>query len=253
MRVEPAEIGYVETHGTGTALGDPIEVEALAEVLDLRRTCVLGAVKTNIGHLEAAAGIAGLIKTVLVLQQEAIPPNLHFSTLNPHISLDGTRLELPVGGLRPWPRGDRRRLAGVSSFGAGGTNAHVILEEAPRLPARAAEDESAGPYLLPLSAEVPTALSDLATAYGDLLEGNSPRTADVVYTATRRRSHYSSRLAVVGGSRAGTWRTSGAVARRCARARLRGPGALLGSLHAWPSSSPARPAMVGNGSRAPGH
>ncbi len=240
-RVEGADIGYVETHGTGTALGDPIEVEALAEVLGSGESpCVLGAVKTNIGHLEAAAGIAGLIKTVLVLQQEAIPPNLHFTTLNPHISLDGTRFELPTGGLRAWPRGDRGRLAGVSSFGAGGTNAHVILEEAPRLPARSPEeDESAETYLLPLSAEVPGALADLAAAYGGVLDGSSPRVADVVYTATRRRSHYASRLAIVGGGRA---ELSARLAQW--RAGALGPGCAAGQAS---SSQPLRVAFIFSG------
>src|SRR6185295_1784143 len=104
--VAPHEIGYVETHGTGTALGDPMEVEALAAVIGAphsgRSECVLGSVKTNIGHLEAAAGVAGLIKAALVVHHARIPANLHFRTLNPNISLDGTRLVLATAA-RPWP------------------------------------------------------------------------------------------------------------------------------------------------------
>jgi acyl transferase domain-containing protein len=128
----PSDLGFVETHGTGTPLGDPIEAEALKEVLGVSgERCWLGAVKSNIGHLEAAAGVAGLIKAVLCLSEEKIPQNLHFSRLNPRISFDGSELEVPTK-LEPWPRTDRVRLAGVSSFGMSGTNAHLILEEAPR-------------------------------------------------------------------------------------------------------------------------
>ncbi len=133
-QLNPWEITCVEAHGTGTSLGDPIEVEALAEVYGKHhpegQVCALGSVKTNLGHLEAAAGVAGLMKVVLSMLHGAIPPHLHFSLLNPHISLDGTPFVIPTR-LLDWPRGARRRIAGVSSFGFGGTNAHVILEEAP--------------------------------------------------------------------------------------------------------------------------
>lgn len=207
--VTPAQITYIETHGTGTALGDPLEVEALGAVFgqngEKRRSCAIGAVKTNIGHLEAAAGIAGLIKVVLSLRHEAIPPNLHFETLNPHISLAGTPFVIPTE-LRPWPSGAERRYAGVSSFGFSGTNAHVVLEEAPRRPeADRREEPSAGrPYLLPLSARSPEALNALARIYRDSLETLEPggvgSVADIVYTASVRRSHHHDRLAVVGRS-----------------------------------------------------
>jgi acyl transferase domain-containing protein/acyl carrier protein len=139
-RVEPTEISYVEAHGTGTSLGDPIEVEALQAVYGTgedsadRVPCVLGAVKTNLGHLEAAAGLAGLIKAVLCLENGAVPGNLHFHTLNPQISLEGSRFVIPTETV-PWPRAARARVAGVSSFGVSGTNAHVIVEEAPVTPA----------------------------------------------------------------------------------------------------------------------
>jgi acyl transferase domain-containing protein len=127
--ISPAEVGYVEAHGTGTPLGDPIEVRALAGVLGVGRSVdrpvVVGSVKTNIGHLEAAAGIAGLIKAVLVVRHGVIPPHLNVRELTPHVAWG----ELPVRvatELTAWP--DERRVAGVSSFGFGGTNAHAIIE-----------------------------------------------------------------------------------------------------------------------------
>jgi len=133
-KLTPADIGYVEMHGTGTSLGDPIEAEALREVLGKPRSdasqCVLGAVKTNIGHLEGAAGVAGIIKVALALEHEKIPKNLHFRHLNPRISLTNTPLVVPSAAIA-WPRSDKKRFAGVSSFGISGTNAHIIMEEAP--------------------------------------------------------------------------------------------------------------------------
>ncbi|MGB8478122.1 MAG: SDR family NAD(P)-dependent oxidoreductase [Acidobacteriaceae bacterium] len=133
----PSDISYIETHGTGTSLGDPIEIEAVSAVYGQPGLgvppCILGAVKTNLGHLEAAAGIAGMIKTVLCLEHGEIPRNLHFHQLNQEISLHGTRLKIPTENM-PWARSEKPRAAGVSSFGLGGTNGHVILEEAPLLP-----------------------------------------------------------------------------------------------------------------------
>jgi polyketide synthase PksN len=127
-------ITYVEAHGTGTALGDPIEMRGLKEAFGPGRTtpaCAIGSVKTNIGHLEAAAGLAGLLKVVLALQAKTIPASLNFETLNPHLSFEGSPFRVATEAA-PWPRpvGAPRR-AGVSSFGSGGSNAHVILEEAP--------------------------------------------------------------------------------------------------------------------------
>ncbi len=216
--VEPSQIGYVETHGTGTVLGDPIEVEALAAVLGQPRadggTCVLGAVKTNIGHLEGAAGIAGLIKVVLSLQHQAIPRNLHFKTLNPHISLADTPFVVPTAE-QPWPAG-APRYGAVSSFGFGGANAHIIVASAP--PDAPAAPQSATavptstgnpPFLLTLSARSEPALHDLAAAYQQLLllpeqgESSRPSLADICYTATRRRTHHPHRLALVAASAAG--------------------------------------------------
>ncbi|HZP49267.1 MAG TPA: type I polyketide synthase [Vicinamibacterales bacterium] len=200
-------ISHVETHGTGTALGDPIEVEALAEVVGASRPdgsrCWLGAAKTNIGHLEGAAGIAGLIKIVLSLQHDAIPPLVHFSQLNPHISLAGTALEIPTA-LQAWTRGDAPRLAGVSSFGWSGTNAHVIVEEAPAPAARTDTAPVDRAFVLPLSARHPDALKTLAARYRDLLAASDPADVsleDVCYTAALRRSHHEHRVALVAASR----------------------------------------------------
>ena len=134
-RVDLGSVTYVEAHGTGTALGDPIEVEALTAALGQDSAgapkCFLGSVKTNIGHLEAAAGFAGMAKVVLALENGAIPRNLNFERLNPHIQLEGTRFALPLETI-PWPAGNEPRWAGLSSFGFSGTNAHFILEDAPR-------------------------------------------------------------------------------------------------------------------------
>ncbi|XXT21826.1 type I polyketide synthase [Sorangium sp. So ce429] len=208
-RVSASEVSYIEAHGTGTSLGDPIEVEALAEVIGKPRAdgsrCSLGAVKTNVGHLESAAGVAGLIKVVLALQHETIPRNLHFKKLNPRISLDGTCLAIPTEAVS-WKAGDKRRIAGVSSFGISGTNAHVIVEEAPPQPQPQPRPEAEPPgdavYALPLSARSPEALRALAQSYRAFLADGAPGAAlplrDVAYTASVRRSHHEHRLALVG-------------------------------------------------------
>ena len=133
--VDPSSVGYVEAHGTGTSLGDPIELDALAAVLGSGRSAsqplVVGSLKTNFGHMESAAGVAGLIKVVLALQHEEIPPHLHFTSLNPKASLGSVPLVVPTA-VRQWPAGATPRVGGISSFGISGTNAHVIVEEAPR-------------------------------------------------------------------------------------------------------------------------
>ena len=122
-QVEPDRIGFFEAHGTGTALGDPIEVEAIVEAIGRAQygsnPCFIGSIKANLGHLEAAAGVTGLIKAVLALRHEMVPPQANFSKLSPHISLDGTRLSVPTT-LTPWPSGPLPRCAAVSSFGVGG-------------------------------------------------------------------------------------------------------------------------------------
>ncbi|HTN85332.1 MAG TPA: acyltransferase domain-containing protein, partial [Sorangium sp.] len=209
-RVSPAAVGYVETHGTGTPLGDPIEVQAVAAVLGEGRApdvpVVLGSVKTNIGHAEAAAGAAGLLKAALALRNGLIPRTLHVAALNPHVPW----AELPVKVAAepvPWPAGGAPRVAGVSSFGFSGTNAHVVLEEAPAPrpgPPAGAEARQPALAVLPLSAQRPEALAALAEAYrGFLTVAAEPAATieDIAYTAGARRSHLAHRLAVVGRSR----------------------------------------------------
>ena len=203
--VAPSEIDYVEAHGTGTSLGDVIELEALAAIFGQRNReqspCFLGSAKTNIGHLEGAAGIAGLIKTVLSLQKKSIPPLVHFKTLNPNVSLDDTPLTIPAK-LQPW-KAREKRLAGISSFGWSGTNAHIILEEAPAAPVVAKDGFSAGEdraHVLPISAQSRQSLTRLAQAYQEFLisETSAHPLRDICYTASLRRSPHEHRLAVVG-------------------------------------------------------
>jgi acyl transferase domain-containing protein/acyl carrier protein len=202
----PSAVTYLEAHGTGTALGDPIEVRALGAVLgedrNADRPLVLGSVKTNIGHLESAAGIAGLIKAVLAVHHREIPPHLHLRTLNPDIAQEPTPKLVPSAVL-PWPEG-APRVAGVSAFGLSGTIAHVVVEEAPAAteaarPAHASE----GPWLLPISAHSPDALRALASAHHNRLSRPDPApVADLCYTAAVRRSHLDHRLTAVGASHA---------------------------------------------------
>ncbi|MCB0171116.1 MAG: type I polyketide synthase [Anaerolineae bacterium] len=208
----PDQISYIEAHGTGTSLGDPIEVEALAQVIGSRSSdnlCVLGSVKTNIGHLEAAAGIAGLIKVVLSLQHQTIPPHLHFNKINPHIELDHMPFIIPTR-LHPWPMGTQRRYAGVSSFGFGGTNAHIIVEEAPSIPATDRNEENPQAFLLPLSAHSSETLQALVESFQCFFEdiaskdtnqgAFSPNLRDICYTASVRRNHHNFRIALIGNS-----------------------------------------------------
>ncbi|MEW6234619.1 MAG: type I polyketide synthase [Candidatus Omnitrophota bacterium] len=198
--VKPEEIDYVEAHGTGTSLGDPIEMEALGAVFgDGRRRdnpLIVSSVKTNIGHLEAAAGIAGLMKAALSLQRREIPPHLHFNTPNPLIPWDRLPVKIPTTQT-PWPVASSPRRAGVSSFGFGGTNAHVVLEEAPPLeePPQSAERPA---HLLALSAKTEEALKASAVRYENYLsEHPSARFPDVCFTANAGRSHFAHRLVLI--------------------------------------------------------
>ncbi|NMO18054.1 SDR family NAD(P)-dependent oxidoreductase [Pyxidicoccus fallax] len=202
-RVDAASIGYVETHGTGTVLGDPIEVEALRAVLGTPRPngerCVLGAVKTNLGHLEAAAGMAGLIKATLALTNERIPKNLHFRARNPLIEIDGTALALATEPVS-WPRSERPRFAGVSSFGMSGTNAHVVLEEAPTAAAMPATQDRAA-ELFVLSAKNEAALAAQAARLREhLLAHPELGFSDVAASLVTTRSPMEHRLAVAATS-----------------------------------------------------
>jgi myxalamid-type polyketide synthase MxaE and MxaD len=197
--VSPTAVQYVEAHGTGTRLGDPIEVRALGAVLapdrDPARRCRLGSVKTNIGHTEAAAGVAGVIKTALALRNRQLPPSLHFREPNPLIPFAALPFDVQKEP-GPWPSPEEPLIAGVSAFGFGGTNAHVVLEEAP---AEARSEPIEGPWLLPVSARSPEALAALKTAYAEALAGDADA-ASICYTAAVRRSHLPYRLAVAGRS-----------------------------------------------------
>jgi myxalamid-type polyketide synthase MxaE and MxaD len=204
--VSPGEVQYVEAHGTGTLLGDPIEAQALGTVLGVERPperpCALGSVKTNLGHLEAAAGIAGLIKVALALRHQEIPPSLHFEQPNPHIPFAALPLRVQTA-LSPWPTDAGPALAGVSSFGFGGTNAHVVLQAAPPAVTKMPDAErKIGIHLLPLSARSPQALQSLARAYQDFLATPEAVSSlpDVCYTASVRLAHHDHRLAVTGNS-----------------------------------------------------
>ncbi|HEY1278336.1 MAG TPA: SDR family NAD(P)-dependent oxidoreductase, partial [Acidimicrobiales bacterium] len=194
--VAPADVQYVEAHGTGTSLGDPIEVEALGAVLGTGRSepLVLGSVKTNIGHLESAAGIAGVIKVVLSMQKGEIPPHLHFHARSPQIPWPAFPIVVPTD-VTAWPGRDGRRVAGVSGFGFSGTNAHVVLESAPA--DRPAGPQVTGTHLLALSARSETALREQARCYASWLAHGDPSLADVCGTANAGRVHFGHRAAVV--------------------------------------------------------
>ena len=188
-------IGYVEAHGTATALGDPIEVEALTEAYrattEQRQYCALGSVKSNIGHLDTAAGVAGLIKVALMLRQRELVPSLHYREGNPQIDFPASPFYVNTS-LRPWPRNGTARRAGVSSFGIGGTNAHVILEEAPSVEQSQSPDLSL--RLLVLSAKTPAALDRATknlTAF--VREHNDINLPDVAYTLQVGRKAFSHR------------------------------------------------------------
>ena len=208
--VAPADVGYVEAHGTGTSLGDPIEVEALGAALAEGRTddrpLVLGSAKTNIGHCESASGIAGFIKTVLALQHNEIPPHLHIEERSPRIPWPDFAVEIPTAPM-PWPAGYPRRIAGVSSFGFSGTNAHVVLEEAPvtesPVDGQPASGDARTAHVLTLSAKTEPALQTLAQRYGAYLQEHPEVAfADVSYTAATGRAQFKHRLSVVAANSA---------------------------------------------------
>lgn len=205
--VEPTSIGYLEAHGTGTPLGDPIEVGAIGAVLgagrDRAHPLPIGSVKTNCGHLETAAGIAGVIKVVLALQRREIPPHLHFRSGNPHIDWDRLPVTVPTA-VMPWEAIGGRRLAGVSSFGFSGTNAHVILEEAPaELRTRSTAPRETKPAVVPLSAQTPEVLRRVAGRYAAFLARHPEAClADLSRTTTRGRAELPHRAAIAAGTTA---------------------------------------------------
>ncbi len=202
-KVSPGLVQFVETQGTGTPLGDAIEATALGSVLRDGRPaesrCAIGAVKTNIGHLEAASGMASLMKAALALKHRQLPPNLHFQKPNPEIPFGTLPLQVQQR-LEPWPDAAHARLAGVSAFGFGGSNSHVVLEESPAVVVSAVAASPGRPHLLPLSARTDKALRDLAERYGEFLRNNPPAWADVCLTAAARREHHDCRLAVLADS-----------------------------------------------------
>ena len=234
-KIEPSQIGYVEAHGTGTRLGDPLELRSLWSVLkpgrDADSPIVVGSLKTNVGHMEGAAGIGSLIKTVLALRHGTIPPHLHLKHLNPLIADEGMALQIPQEAL-PWPRISGARIAGVSSFGMSGTNAHAILEAAPSQATTSAASRAPGEapasslrsrgsaggengqhglsstpasladvpdaYSLCVSARSEPELRELATRYRDYLRASPEgRLQDICFTAAAGRTHWDYRLAIV--------------------------------------------------------
>ncbi len=210
--VLPSQVSYVEAHGTGTSLGDPIEVEALGIVLGEGRPrdlpLVIGSVKTNIGHLKSASGIAGLIKVVLAMRNQEIPPHLHLQERSSSIPWPDFPVEIPTQSLE-WLPGSQKRIAGISSFGFSGTNAHLIIEEAPAEPSLAGREEPVqgmgerSVHLLAVSAKSPQALAVLAGRYARQLASQTDVSLQAVCkTAATGRSQFAHRLALTGSSRA---------------------------------------------------
>lgn len=200
FEIEPDRLAFVEAHGTGTRVGDPAEAEALGNVLGRRRTrpLLIGSVKTNVGHLEPASGLVGLLKAQLALEQNLLPPSLHFTTPNPDIPFEDLNLEV-AGTGRPLEQGPRPRYAGVNSFGFGGTNAHVLLRDPdPAPPAITRRPDAAAPLVLSASAR--EALSELARRYLDRLETANDAEVALVTNATAYRRQRLDQRAVILGS-----------------------------------------------------
>lgn len=196
--LDPEQLSYLEAHGTGTPIGDPLEAQAIGKALgqkrDSKHRLPMGSVKSNLGHLEPASGMAGTMKAIGVLTQRQIPASLHAEELNPDINFDDLNLEL-VREKRSLDQEDPL-LVGVSSFGFGGTNAHLVLEEAPTAPPLT-KTEAEKNWLVPLSAKSSEALKAMASRYADYLhEHPTTLLADLAYTTSQRRSHLSHRLAV---------------------------------------------------------
>src|SRR5258706_6393292 len=208
--INPNEIGYVEAHGTGTPVGDPIEMSAIVNVYGPSRSnnrpLYVGSVKSNFGHIEAGAGLLGLVKSALSLQHEEIFPSLHFKQLNPAIDLGQAPVRVATERI-PWPRSDTPRLAGVNSFGYSGINAHMILQEAPlQNNGHTKQTESkeqnifnnAG-ELVVISAKSPASLDELVDRWVNFLESeNDASLHDIAFTAAMARTQLTQRLAIIG-------------------------------------------------------
>lgn len=203
--VSPDTVEYIEAHGTGTIVGDPIEITALCRAFrratDRRGYCAIGSVKTNIGHLESGAGVAGFIKAVLALQHEQIPPSLNYTQPNPAIDFENTPFFVNTA-LRPWPRGAHPRRAGINSFGIGGTNSHVVLEEAPPAPSALGPPERPL-HLYTVSARSAAALDAQLRRHAEhLARADAPPLPDAAFTANTGRVAFPFRAAVTGTSSA---------------------------------------------------
>jgi acyl transferase domain-containing protein/NADPH:quinone reductase-like Zn-dependent oxidoreductase/acyl carrier protein len=211
--ISPDSVGYVEAHGTGTPVGDPIEFGALSDAYGPASTpCALGALKTNIGHPESAAGVLGLIKAALAVRNGTIPANLHFTRWNPDIDAEGTRFFVPTE-TTTWDRGDQPRRAAVSSFGVTGANAHAIVEQPPPTPRQAGDRPiTVRHVVLPVSAASSGGLAATARRLAEHIESACPRTEDVAHTLAVRRSHLSTRACVVAADHPGLVAGLGAIA-----------------------------------------
>ncbi len=245
--VSPRDVHYVEAHGTGTGVGDPIESRALGQVLGAGRgiddACRVGSVKTNIGHLEPAAGIAGLIKVALALKHRQLPATLHFNTPNPDIPFAelGLRVQDAASDL-PAQSPNNNMFMGVNSFGFGGTNAHVVVSDVAPREVPIGPGAPPHPQLLLLSARSAAALSALADAYADFLGADPPALTDVCYSAAVRRGHHDHRLAVVGPDARAMSDTLRAFAQGAAS-----PGLVSGHHRVSLAASPVAFVFSGNG------
>ncbi|TAK60271.1 type I polyketide synthase [Methylobacter sp.] len=198
-KIEAGQVGFVEAHGTGTVLGDPIEAEALGMVYSQDRAAdnplYIGSVKTNVGHLEAAAGIVSMIKAALTLKHRQIPASLGFTQPNPYIPWQQFNLKVATE-LTPWPNNAEERYAGVSSFGMSGTNAHVVLQQGPEQAVKPVQDKA--PFVLTVSAKTEAALQAMCSQYAEALKNlSNSQAADFCFTANTCRSHFAYRAAVV--------------------------------------------------------
>ena len=247
--VRPGEVDYVEAHGTGTPVGDPIEARSLGRVLSAdregRESCIIGSVKTNIGHLESAAGIAGLIKAALMLKHRKIPPSLHFKEPNPDIAFAELKLRVSTD-LEDWPQTEHRATVGVNSFGFGGTNAHVLLtEHRSDQESNGVTEARNGPWVMPISARSEDALEELVKSYAASFKPNGStaiaRVEDICFTASVKRSPL--RASAGGGRRKpiGPRRATRCSSQRTTSRRDVGRKVWLQVRHrSWLSSSPDR-------------